>query len=552
MIRKKAFISILLAVAMTIGVVGCGVSDGKGTSEPANTEAENNGTTKEAQTGEDAFANEDAAITEKPEGIQEGTEFTYWINADYPSHMPWMDNSASQLQIQLYDNLLYKYHGDSNDIRGNIAESWTVSEDGLTWVFKLKDYVTFTNGNKVTADAFVKTWDAARNYQPRFFEVVEKYEATGEYELTITLKTASPTFIYDLPTQHSVGVVDPELLAEYGPEDNRAAVGCGPYMIEEYVSGEGFTLKANPNYHNPDRAPSVETCKLVVIPDINTAMVGLMGGQLDCMNTSDMEIVNTLEDSGWETVAWEARVHPWWFNAREVEIFQDAAVREGLSHMIDWEAINQLVYDGRYMTMDSYWGDGSGSYPYGEGYKYDPEYGMKLIEEAGYSKDDIAFTIECNPDFADQVTAIVAQFTELGFKNITMETYDMSTCMGMIQSGTYSMTTTHNGYSLENPLVPYSMGLIPESTQPIIWLKYMNEEAYNEAMEHYNKAVVCTNFEDYATECAEITRICQENYCALGGLQRTSYYAVNSEFSGIYIIPVLGYLEFCYLYSNVG
>lgn len=549
--KKRSFISILLAAAMTVSAVGCGTSQNN-SSTTVDAGVQQGETDKVAQAGEDAFAHDDALITEKPDGIQPGTEFTYWINTDYPSHLPWMDNTASQLQIQVYDNLLYKYHGDPNDVRGNIAESWEVSEDGLTWVFKLKEDVTFTNGNKVTAEAFVKTWDVARNYRPNFFEVVDKYEATDEYELTITLKVASPTFIYDLPTQHAVGVVDPSLLEKYGPESNEAAVGCGPYMIEEYVSGEGFTLKANPNYHNPDRAPSIETCKLEIVPDINTAMVGLMGGQLDCMNTSDMEIVNSLEANGWEPVVWEARVHPWWFNAREVEIFQDAAVREGLCHMIDWEAVNQLVYDGRYMTMESYWDDGPGSYPYGEGYTYNPELGIKLIEDAGYSKDDIAFTIECNPDFAGQVTAIVAQFTELGFKNITMETYDMSTCMGMIQSGTYHVTTTHNGYSLENPLVPYSMGLSPEGTQPIIWLKYMNEEAYNEAMDHYNKAKECSNFEDYAAECSEITRICQENYCALGGLHRTSYYAVNPDFSGIYIVPVMGYLEFCYLYSNVG
>lgn len=562
--RAKAILAISLAAAMMFSVAGCGgapadqTSQQEQTSQPqegqeGNDAAGDTGDTKEMQVGQDAAGSEGGAVTEKPEGIQPGTEFTYWTNTDYPSHLPWMDNAAAQLQYNLYDNLLYRYHADSSDVRGNIAESWEVSDDGLVWVFKIKDNVTFTNGHKVNAEAFVKTWDAAKAYQPRYFNVVDKYEATGELELTVTLKAASPTFIYELPMQPGVGVVDPALLEEYGPEDNRAAVGCGPYYLDEYVSGERIVLKANPNYHNPDRAPSIETCKLEVIPDMNTALMGLMSGQLDCMNTADMEIVSSLIDSGWEPIAYPARVHPWWFNAREVEIFKDPVVREALCHMIDWDAVNDLVYNGRYIKLESYWA-GPGEVPYGDGYKYDPELGVKMLEDAGYSKDDIAFTIEVNPDFVSQITAVIAQFTELGFTKIEMETYDMSTCLGMIKNGTYHMTTTHNGYSEENPLTPYDMGLIPEGTQRIIWMDQMDEKAqaaYNEALEHREAALKCSNFDDFVVEVEAITKLCQDNYCALGGLQRVGFYGVNPDFSGVYIGTGTGYLEFCYLYSNV-
>lgn len=483
----------------------------------------------------------------QPTGIQTGTTFTFWSNTDFPNHLPWMDNYASQLQLQVYDNLLYKYHQDSDDIRGNIAESWTVSEDGLVWTFTLKDDVYFTSGNQVTAEAFVKSWDAAKPYQPRYFEVVESYEATGELELTVTLNTPSPTFIYELPMRNAVGVVDPELLEEYGPEDNRAAVGCGPYYIESYTAGENITLKANPNYHNPDRAPTVETCVLQIIPDINTAMLALMGGQIDGMNTTDMEVVNTLEGSGWEPISWVSRTYPWWFNAERVEIFKDEAVREALCHMIDWSAINSLVYDGRYNVVDSYWG-GAGSYPYDEGYEYNPELGVQMIEEAGYSKDDIDFTFVVNPNFADEVTAIIAQFNELGFNNIDMENYDATTCLGMIKSGEYDITVTHNGYDNENPAGTYGMGLLPDGTQRIMWLEYMDEAAYEEALAHYETALKSPDFETYEAEISEITRICQENFCSLGALQAVGFSAVSPEFEGVYNMELQGYMEFCYLY----
>lgn len=484
-------------------------------------------------------------------GIQAGTTFTFWSSTDFPSHMPWMDNYASQLQMQVYDNLLYKYHQDADDVRGNIAESWEVSDDGLVWTFQIKDDVYFTSGNQVTAEAFVKSWDAAKPYQPRYFECVESYEATGELELTVTLNTPSPTFIYELPMRSAVGVVDPELLEEYGPEDNRAAVGCGPYYIESYAAGENITLKANPNYHNPDRAPTVETCVLQVLPDINTAMIALMGGQLDGLYTSDMEVVKNLESSGFEPLAVDSRSFPWWFNARNVELFQDEVVREALCHMIDWEAINELVYSGRYKVIDSYW-PGAGDYPYDDGYKYDPELGIQMLEDAGYSKDDIDFTFVVSPVHVDEVTAIIAQFNELGFKNIDMENFDASTCMGMIKSGEYEITVTHNGYDYENPAGCYGMGLLPEGTQRVMWLDYMDEAAYQEALDHYNAALSAADFETYEAEISEVTRICQENFCALGGLQGVSYTIVSDEFDGVYCSDLQGLTEFCYLYPVEG
>ena len=473
-----------------------------------------------------------------------------WTSKDFPSHMPWMDTAAADLQLQIYDNLVYKYHEDPDDVRGLIAESWETSDDGLVWTFYLRDGVKFSNGKDVTADCFVKTWDAAKPYCTRLFEVVEKYEALDDLTLQVTLSEPSPTFIYDLPMQNCTGVVDPELLEQYGPESNEAAVGAGPYYIDEYVSGDKIVLKANPYYSIEERMPCIETVTLEVIPEANTAMMAYMSDQIQCINTDNMEIVNNLRNQGYDLAKWSARCHPWWFNAKENELFQDAAVREALCHMIDWEAINELVYNGEFIVMSGYWDGGPGSVDYGDNYTYDPELGLQMLEDAGYALEDIDFTIVCNSDFVNQTTAIVAQFNELGLTNVDMETYDMATCLGMIKDGTYEVTTTHNGYSYESPLTPYLMGLPQDGSQRIIWLDYMDEVAYEEAMEHYNAALQCKDFESYEKEVEAITKIAQDNNCALGGLHRVGYYAVSENYSGVYIIPTLGYIDFCYLYRN--
>ena len=350
--------------------------------------------------------------------------------------------------------------------------------------------------------------------------------------------------------QANVGVVDPEALEQYGPEDNRAAVGCGPYYIDNYISGEGFTLKANANYYNPDKIPSIETVNFVVMPEENTMLIAFLNGEIDAISTLNIEVYNSLIDAGSNVVIAPDRANPFWFNPRENPIFEDRIVREALCHLIDWQAVSELVYDGLFPVPDSIWA-GPGAYPYGDNYAFDIELGLSMLEDAGYSKDDIAFTFTAAPDYLNMIVAIQAQLQELGFNNIDVETYDASTTYGILKSGTYEILPMHNGYGTDSPLSPYSMGLPADGSQRVMWLDYMDGGArYEEALEVYKAAETATNFEDYLAGVEDLTRICQEENIALGALQFMRIYGINDRFDGIYIPPVFGYFDFCYIWDT--
>ena len=527
-------LALILAFVMILAFASCGKKDSA--EEPANDPSNN------IQNNDVPGNNGEETAT----GIQPGTSFIYWLNADIPSHVPWVTSIGAALNLNVYDNLLYKYKGDQNDIRGNLAESWDVSEDGLTWVFKIKEGVTFTSGNPVNAEAFVVCWDAAKEYQPRFFAPVESYEATGEYELTVKLSVASPTFIYDLPMQHLTGVVDPAALQEYGSEDNRAAIGCGPYYIEDYVSGQGFVLKANPDYHNADRMPTIETCELKIIPDENTALIALLNGEIDCMNNISVETYNVLEEEGWTVRIAGERVNPFWMNPNHNELFKDPVVREALCHMIDWEDVSLMVTDGLYPVPDGYW-SGPGSVPYGDNYSYDPDLGLKMLADAGYKPEDIKFTMVAYAHYTNLVLAVQGQLQNLGLVNVEVETYDYSAAFGVLLSGEYDVIPTHNGYGVESPLTTYTMGLIPNGTQRCQWLEAMNAEDYEKALEHYDAAVAAADWDTYIENTEAITKLLQDNNAALGGVQQMSLYAYSDEFVAYEIPPIMTYMEFCYV-----
>ncbi|MDL2294191.1 ABC transporter substrate-binding protein [Ruminococcaceae bacterium OttesenSCG-928-D13] len=541
--KTKKIIALVLSLLMVMSILAACGSDSSSTPADDTSDASSQaGGGQMATEGEDA---QGADVTTRPTAIQPGTSFSYWINYD----MPWMDNRATVLMLQVYDNLLYKHNANGDDIRGNLAESWDVSEDGLVWTFQIKQDAYFTSGNQVNAEAFVKTWDEAKEFQSRMFAPVESYVATGEFELTVTLHSPSATFIYDLPMQSLTGVVDPALLEEYGPDDIRAAVGCGPYYIESYTSGEGFVLKANPNYHNPDRQPCIETVNLVLIPDENTAVIALMNGELDSMNTVNIEVYNNLVEAEWDVSIVTDRHNAYWYNLREVELFRDPVVREALCHMIDWQAVSDIVYDGMFPDPGSLW-QGPGEYPYDDGYTYDPELGIQMLEDAGYSKDDIKFTMLADPDFTDQEVAIQGQFQELGFNNVETVTYDGATCYGMLKGGTYEMFPVHNGYGVESPLTPYSMGLTPEGTQRVMWLEYADEDRYAEALEYYNLANTALDWDTYLENVTKISQIMVEENLFMGGLLTMRMYGVNPRFGGVYIAPITGYFDFCYLWDT--
>ena len=496
--------------------------------------------------GEDATGSTDA----EPEGIQPGTVFRYWSNYDIPAYSPWMDNRAAALSYQIYDNLLVKYKGNNQDIRPNIAESYEVSEDGLVYTFYLRKDVTFSNGNALTSADFIATWDVMQTYQPRPFSLVEKYEALDDYTLQVTLTSANPTFIHELPSQNIYGVVDHTAIeAAESPEDNACAVGCGPYYVEEYVSGERFVLKAREDYWNKERFPHVETCEIVIIPDETSAMMALMSGGVDCMNTVSTQVMSDLNSAGYRVALIEDRENPFWLNCAQVEVLKDIRVREALCHMIDWEEVTNLVYDGLYPHPNSYF-TGEGLTEYSDKYDYDVERGLALLEEAGVSPEDIKFMILADPDFTNINVQIVSQFNEAGLTGITTETYDGATCYGMLKSGTYDCFPCHNGYDPVSVMTPFTMGLLEGGTQPCMFLKGVDDAAYDEAVGYYNEVAAATNLDDYYAAFHKLANCVQEQCLALGGVQVMRGYAFSAGVNGAYIAPVTSEIQMCHIWMD--
>ena len=551
----KRTLSILIVLAMVFALCACGSTQTQATGT-AQVDGNSTGQSITEYGTQLQTTNEKATITEKPEGIQRGTVFTFATDSEIPIYCPWSDNRASWLYYQIYDNLLQRHQGNPLDLHPALAESYTVSDDGLEYVFKIREGVTFQDGEPVNAEAFIHTIETVtRERHARYYTKVESIEATGEYELTFKLSSPDANFLVTTCAEPHLGPVSPKALDAYGPDDNRSAVGIGPFYVESYEPGVGYVLKATENYYNELKQPSIETLQIKFLPEESTQIVAFENGEIDCMSFTSVNVYNQLTEDGFPVAAVKMTAQPMWLNAERVAAFKNAKVREAIAHMIDWDKVNELAFDGMAIIPDSYI-DGPGYYPYDEGaYAYDPELGKKLIEEAGYKLEDIKFNIMGDFAMETHVVVITQMLNDNGLVNVGTEIIDGATCYGMLKGGQYDAFMLSNGYGVTDCMGCYKMGIVDNPSgapQPVIWLSKFDdsEEALKEVLDWYQKAMDSATNDEYVDACAQITRICQENYVAAGAFDETRFWAFQNKWSGVYPTAGLSYLDFCYVYCN--
>lgn len=165
-------------------------------------------------------------------------------------------NSSSELGIplrQVYDTLVYHDPATAAIVPG-LAVEWTVSDDGLTYTFKLRQGVTFHDGTPFNAQAVAanldRIVDPATASQKAVFLLgtYTGYEIVDEY--TIQLKLAEPySPLLDSLSQVYLGIASPAALAEYSTSRYQFhQVGTGPFRFVEYVPGDRIVLQRSPDY----------------------------------------------------------------------------------------------------------------------------------------------------------------------------------------------------------------------------------------------------------------------------------------------------------------
>ena len=388
---KNKFLLAILSFSMILSACGGG----------------NNGGNKEGSNNEQSVAQEEEG---KKDGVLD-------INiASEPETIDPQLNTAADGAIMLnhlFESLI-RWDDDGNGnavLKPGMAESWEVSEDGLTWTFKLRD-AKWSDGKPVTAEDFVYAWN--RLVDPKtgadyeyMLDMVKGYEekkldisAPDEKTFVVNLNVKCPYF-EEICAFPAVMPVRKDIIEAHKTwtQDPSTLISNGPFKLEKWDHNSVLSMVKNEEYYDAD---SVKAEKLAfhLQDDQNAIYASYRSGDLDFVNSVPQEEVKKLLDSK------ELKVKPYvgtyfvCFNT-EKEPFNDPKVRKAFSLAIDRNFIvNQVtgqgqqaatgyvpagVYDAKGADGDDFRTTGGDYYSIkDEDYDKNVEEAKKLMEEAGF------------------------------------------------------------------------------------------------------------------------------------------------------------------------
>ena len=345
------------------------------------------------------------------------------------------------------------------DVVPQVAESWTISEDGKTYVFKIREGVKFHNGREVTAEDVVFSWD-------RIFEIgqagqgwaqlveVDSYEATGEYEFTVKLKNASAVFLTNLP--HWALVIIPE---EEVDTLGTHPISCGPYKFVEWEPGDHLTFVKFEDFWDKEMLTRLPD-KIILLPitDEQTRISLLKTGDIDiAMQISARSMEEIDNTPGLHTI-----VAPF-STASENIVFNmtreptnDKKLRQALAYAVDKEAILQTAYFGNGEVGCSAIPKGHWAYSEMDCPEYDPEKARQLLKEAGYEEGLVLLDRPYIYEGEDRVAQALQQsFKEAGV-DLEIEMMEGSLWVDKVFYGDHDFTVSQAGYSsIPDPALIY-------------------------------------------------------------------------------------------------
>lgn len=272
-----------------------------------------------------------------------------------------------------------------------------ISEDSLTWTLKLRDDVTWHDGEPFTSADVKFTYDMlmmeGTDVTSRVgWDSIESVETPDDHTVVFNFATVDAPFLWRLTRAH---ILPEHILGGLTAEEFNAAewfrapVGTGPFMFKEWVSGDHITLVKNPNYF-VEGQPMLDEVVYRIVPDANTLLNMSETGEVDVqLRVQDdlAELIDTMPDVDRITVQ---SVTPWllWINNNH-PLFQDPRTRQALAYGFDKEIIARGIFRNMSEPADGVISPQLAAYnPDIPIFRHDPEKAMALLDEVGWRDED--------------------------------------------------------------------------------------------------------------------------------------------------------------------
>jgi len=341
---------------------------------------------------------------------------------------------------------LIEFSPSGDKIVPRLAESWSTSEDGRTWTFKLRSGVKFSNGDAFTSEAVKGTIERAKANpkSPFNFAMRPIEDVTTPDALTVVIRTAEP--VSSLLGDFSVVYIGHPNMAKTGDQPWNEMIGTGPFKAVEYKAQEQIVLEARSDYWEPG-IPKIGRLIIRRVPEESARAAGVQSGEAQIAEALPAQVMESLNNHATLKTLWAP---VWNVNILGVNLnrppFDNVKIRQAVNYAIDRDVLTKNILQS---------GQPIATYPprgllgYDDSIPvnpYDPDRAKQLIQEAG-----VPINQEVKLNFGlgyaakvDEVAQFIAnELRKVGF-NVSVNGTDLATDNAAREAGNWDLYMTES------------------------------------------------------------------------------------------------------------
>ena len=336
---------------------------------------------------ETVVVEKELVVTPTPEPVaaepQRGGTLNMSLGPDFVTFDPYYEVTAWRFKTVIYDTVVHL--SPEGVIEPWLAESFEVSDDGLSITLHMRKGVKFHNGREMTADDIIWSIDRARDQ--------DIGHHAGDYFTTCTGATKIDDYTVQVnysQVTHSAldGLARLFIFPQEALDDiETMAVGTGPFKWEEWVPGDHLTLVRNEDYWR-EGLPYLDRIVVKPIPDVQARMLNLLAESVDLLSGVPWADIELLESQPEITIV--RQVPGYTFDSFVFNVtrppFDNTLVRQAMNYAVDREKMRELAYHGQAVMTQLPIPEVSWAYPgdLANYYTFDLDKAKELLAEAGY------------------------------------------------------------------------------------------------------------------------------------------------------------------------
>jgi len=319
-----------------------------------------------------------------------------------------------------------------------LAESWSVSADGLVWTFKLRQGVVFHNGQAFTSKDVKATFDRIKNEafaSPKRSEFAPIKTVTTPDAKTVVFTLGAPYAPLLSSLASGWGAILPSGLIESGHNFGAEPVGTGPFKFTKWVRDNKISMVKNDNYWIKG-LPKLAGVDFNIVPERSVQIQGLLSGAIEAVEFVDPEDLPVLRANNKVAIKKEltSLIMVMAMNCSRAP-FNDLRVRQAVNYAVDKQLVLDVAYGGGKVgstfldTGNAYYTDYSSLYP------YNPEKAKQLLKEAGVGNKELTIYVAQNYPLHVKAAELIQQMLADVGMNVKLQLVDWSTWLSNVYSG---------------------------------------------------------------------------------------------------------------------